>query len=73
MPRWTPDGKYLLFASDRDGGGLYALPLQPETARADDLTVAFVKPKTPITVGDQFPGHAGAHPTADDTSLRTPI
>jgi tricorn protease len=54
MPRWTPDGKYLLFASDRDGGGLYALPLQPETARADDLTVAFVKPKAPVAVGINF-------------------
>ncbi len=54
MPRWSPDGKYLFFASDRDGSGLYALPLQPETARADDLTVAFEKPKTPVTVTINF-------------------
>ncbi|RYG73967.1 hypothetical protein EON80_02810, partial [bacterium] len=30
MPRWSPDGKYLLFSSNRNGSGLYVLPLQPE-------------------------------------------
>src|SRR3712207_8575107 len=35
-PTWSPDGKYLFFASNRDGNGLYVLPLKPEEARADE-------------------------------------
>lgn len=42
---WSPDGKYLFFGSDRDGRGLYVLPLKPEAARADDLEIKFEKPK----------------------------
>lgn len=63
MPRWSPDGKYLFFASNRDAGtsgrsagtsgagnGLYVLPLKPEEARADELEIKWEKPKGPVTV-----------------------
>jgi tricorn protease len=56
MPAWTPDGKYLLFSSDRDGSGLYALPLTKEPARAAETDVAFVKPKEPVKVAIDFDG-----------------
>lgn len=45
QPTWSPDGKYLFFASNRDGNGLYVLPLKPEEARADELEIKFEKPK----------------------------
>lgn len=54
MPRWSPDGKYLFFASDRSGSGLYVLPLQPEEARADELEIKFEKPKAPVKVEINF-------------------
>lgn len=54
LPRWSPDGKYLFFASDRAGNGLYVLPLQPEEARADELEIKFEKPKSPVKVEIDF-------------------
>ncbi len=54
MPRWSPDGKYLFFASDRAGNGLFVLPLQPEDARADELEIKFEKPKAPVKVEINF-------------------
>lgn len=45
QPTWSPDGKYLFFSSNRDGNGLYVLPLKPEEARADELEIKFEKPK----------------------------
>ena len=32
---WSPDGRFLFFSSNRDGDGLYALPLQRVVVRAD--------------------------------------
>lgn len=44
-PVWSPDGRYLYFTSDRDGDGLYLLPLTLEDARTPDLEMRYVKPK----------------------------
>lgn len=43
QPVWAPDGRYLFFVSNREGPGLYALPLLPETIRADDSDVKMRK------------------------------
>lgn len=54
MPTWTPDGKYLLFSSDRDGPGLYMLPLTKEQARIAETDLKFEKPKGAVTVSIDF-------------------
>lgn len=54
MPAWTPDGKYLLFSSDRDGSGLYALPLTKEQARLAETDLSYEKPKGPVKVEIDF-------------------
>lgn len=54
QPRWTPDGKFLLFRSDRDGPGLYALPLQKEEARTAETDLKYEKPKEPVKVEIDF-------------------
>jgi Tol biopolymer transport system component/C-terminal processing protease CtpA/Prc len=54
MPTWTPDGKYLLFSSDRDGAGLYMLPLTREQARIAETDLKFEKPKGAVTVSIDF-------------------
>jgi len=54
MPFWSPDGKFLFFASDRQGAGLYVLPLKQESAPAEELEVKWEKPKGPVTVDIDF-------------------
>src|SRR5579871_334337 len=54
IPTWTPDGKYLLFSSDRNGPGLYMLPLTREQARIAETDLKFEKPKGPVTVAIDF-------------------
>ena len=55
MPTWSPDGKYLFFQSDRDGDGLYVLPLKPEDARIEDIAeIKFEKPASPLKVEINF-------------------
>ncbi|MGC4047211.1 MAG: S41 family peptidase [Armatimonas sp.] len=54
LPRFSPDGKYLFFASDREGAGIYVLPLLPETARADEQEMKWEKPAGPVTLTIDF-------------------
>ncbi len=54
LPAWTPDGKYLLFSSDRDGAGLYMLSLTQDTARAVDADIKFEKPKGAVKTAIEF-------------------
>lgn len=56
LPRWTVDGKYLLFQSDRDGNGLYAVPLTKEQSLVSETDIKFEKPKGPVTVSIDFDG-----------------
>ena len=54
QPTWSPDGKYLFFQSDRDGEGLYALPLIGEPIRTTDTDFKFEKPTNSVTVTIDF-------------------
>jgi len=54
QPTWSPDGKYLFFQSDRDGSGLYALPLKPESVRLADTDLKFEKSTNAVKVEIDF-------------------
>jgi tricorn protease len=54
QPAWSPDGKYLFFQSNRDGNGLYVLPLTREEVRVADTDLKFVKPTNAVTVKIEF-------------------
>ena len=53
-PRWTPDGKYIYFTSNRQGTGIFALPLKAEDARETELDLKYVKPTSPVKVEIDF-------------------
>jgi len=53
-PHFSPDGRYLFFRSDREGGGIYALPLKAEDARETELELKYTKPTTPVKVEIDF-------------------
>lgn len=53
-PVFSPDGKYLFFNSDRDGAGIYALPLKLEDAREADLDLKYEKPKGAVATDIDF-------------------
>ncbi len=54
QPAWSPDGKYLFFQSNRDGNGLYVLPLTREEVRVSDTDLKFTKPTNVVTVKIEF-------------------
>jgi Tol biopolymer transport system component/C-terminal processing protease CtpA/Prc len=54
LPTWSPDGKYLFFQSNRDGEGLYLLPLTSEPIRRDDTDIKFEKPTNTVSVKIEF-------------------
>lgn len=54
QPAWSPDGKYLFFQSNRDGSGLYVLPLTREEVRVSDTDLKFVKSTNAVTVKIEF-------------------
>jgi C-terminal processing protease CtpA/Prc len=54
QPTWSPDGKYLFFQSDRDGQGLYVLPLTSEPIRTTDTDLKFEKPTNSVSVKIDF-------------------
>lgn len=58
QPTWSPDGRYLFFQSNRDGEGLYALPLRQEPSRLADTDLKFQKPTNRLEVQIDFDGIA---------------
>jgi Tol biopolymer transport system component/C-terminal processing protease CtpA/Prc len=58
-PAWSLDGRYLYFQSNREGEGLYALPLKPESVRSEDTDLKFEKPGTNLVVEIDFNNIAG--------------
>ncbi len=56
QPAWGPGGRYLFCHSNRDGEGIYAIPLKREDARADDTDIKFKKPEDDLKVEIDFEG-----------------
>ncbi len=54
--RWSPDGKYIYFQSDRSGSGLYRVALQPDTFRAKDTDETYKRPSKPVEIKIDFEG-----------------
>jgi tricorn protease len=44
VPRFSPDGNYLLMTSNREGEGIYAIPLHREDSAPGEIEMKFVKP-----------------------------
>jgi tricorn protease len=54
LPAWAPDGRFLFFQSNRDGDGLYVLPLRRESVRLTDADLKFEKPTNAVEVRIDF-------------------
>jgi tricorn protease len=50
-PVFSPDGKYLYFTRQ---GGLFVIPLKPEDARSNEITMKYSKPTEPVKVEIDF-------------------
>lgn len=53
-PEWSADGKFLYFASDRDGDGMYRVALKRRSFRDPDYDLKYEKPKDSVTVEIEF-------------------
>lgn len=49
-PVWSPDGKYLYFTSNREGPGIYLIPLQREEIDAEQIEMVYKKPEGAVNV-----------------------
>lgn len=74
QPTWSPDGRYLFFQSNRDGEGLYVLPLTSEPIRNLDTDLKFEKTTNKVEVKIDFDNMSrrirrvsSQNPTADLT------
>jgi Tol biopolymer transport system component/C-terminal processing protease CtpA/Prc len=54
LPTFTPDGRYLLFRSNRSGDGLYALALRPDDFPTTELELKYTKPTAPVKTEIDF-------------------
>jgi len=54
LPAWGHDGRTLYFQSDREGSGLYAMALVPETFRSGDTDVKYERLKEGAKVEIDF-------------------
>ena len=57
-PQFSPDGRFLFVRSDRDGGGLFAVPLKTEDSRDTELELKYERPKSVPSVEIDFTGIA---------------
>ncbi|AIE88139.1 TolB protein precursor [Fimbriimonas ginsengisoli Gsoil 348] len=54
QPTFTPDGKYLLFRSNRSGDAVYLVALHPEDVPTTELDLKYTKPTGPVKVDIDF-------------------
>ncbi|MCK9315506.1 MAG: S41 family peptidase [Verrucomicrobia bacterium] len=54
MPTWSVDGKFLYFFSDRDGSGIYRLPLRENEAQLNDFDLKFEPSTNKVNVSIDF-------------------
>jgi len=55
-PQFSPDGRYLFMSSNRQGSGVFALPLKAEDARETELDLKYEKPTGPVKTEIDFDG-----------------